>query len=251
MRPGSSGPQIWHGADSDGDNALMSSIRIVSYNVHGLRDDRAAVAEVLRELRPDVVCLQEAPRRGPWRGRMDALARATDLLYVAGGGTTGGTAILTSIRVDVHSSSEHLLPRTWGLTRRGATLARLSVGGRELTVSAIHLGLDPAERARHATTLLGLVRLEHAPAMAIVGDINETDRSATWRRLAAGYVDAGATDPTPTFSTSSPRRRIDAAFIAGAADVIGYHVVDSAAVRAASDHRPVVVDLTLTAGPSR
>src|SRR5690625_2789501 len=161
MRPGSAGPQIWHVADSDGEHALMSSIRIDSYNVHGLRDDRAAVAEVLRELQPDVVCLQEAPRRGPWRGRKAALARATALLYVAGGGTTGGTAILTSIRVDVRSSSEHRLPRTWGLTRRGATLARLGVGGQELAVSAIHLGLDPAERARHATTLPGLGRLEH------------------------------------------------------------------------------------------
>lgn len=222
----------------------MSSIRIVSYNVRGLRDDRAAVAEVLRELRPDVVCLQEAPRRGPWRGRMAALARTTDLLYVAGGGSTGGTAMLTSVRVDVKSSAEHRLPRTMGLTRRGLVLAQLSVGGRELAVAAIHLGLDPAERARHVTTLLGLVRQVPAPAMAIVGDINETDRSAAWRRLAAGYVDAGAADPTPTFSTSSPRRRIDAAFVDGA-DIIDYRAVDSAAVRAASDHRPVVVDLTL------
>lgn len=223
----------------------MTQIRIVSYNVRGLRQDHDALVSVIRELRPDVLCLQEAPRMLAWRGRLAAFARDTDLLYVAGGGTSGGTAVLTAVRIDVKSSAEHLLPRTWGLTRRGLVLSRLAIAGRELVVAAVHLGLDPAERARHLTTILGLVRLERAPAVAIVGDINETERSATWSRLASSYVDAGANDPTPTFSTAGPRRRIDGVFVTPAVAIDGYQVVDTAAVRAASDHRPVVVDLTL------
>lgn len=224
----------------------MASIRIVSYNVRSFRDDRAALVGVVRDLRPDVLCLQEAPKRLAWRGRLAAFARDTELLYVAGGGTTGGTAVLTSVRVDVKSSAEHALPRTVGLTRRGLVVTRVGVGGHELVVAAVHLGLDPAERARHLTTILGLVRLEEAPAVAIVGDVNETERSATWARLASSYTDTGAGDPTPTFSTSNPRRRIDGVFVRGAADVNGYQVVDSPAVVASTDHRPVVVDLTLT-----
>lgn len=226
----------------------MTQIRIVSYNVRGLRGDRAAVVDVIRDLRPDVLCLQEAPRRFAWRGTLAAFARDTDVLYVAGGGSSGGTAMLTSVRVDVRSSAEHLLPRTWGMTRRGLVLARVAVSGRELAVAAVHLGLDPAERARHLTTILGLVRLERAPAVAIVGDVNETERSITWARLAASYADVGAADPTPTFSTANPRHRIDGVFVSGGVEVAAYRVVDTPAVQKASDHRPVVVDLIV--GPN-
>jgi endonuclease/exonuclease/phosphatase family metal-dependent hydrolase len=240
-------------------------VRLVSYNVRGLRDDDAAVAQILRELDPDVVCLQEAPRRLAWRGRCAALARRSHLLYAGGGGTTGGTALLTAVRVDVHDVQEHRLPRTPGLQRRGVVLATLAKGPARFAVASIHLGLDAAERARHYTDISGLVKRmtrsegtspQHSypgvhgttagaddPVMVIAGDVNETPNAMTWTRIAAQYVDTGAADPTPTFSTARPRHRIDGVFVRGAADVSSYAVLDSPLVAAASDHRPVVVDL--------
>nr|WP_246211782.1 endonuclease/exonuclease/phosphatase family protein [Phytoactinopolyspora alkaliphila] len=234
-------------------------MRLVTYNVRSLRDDAGAVAQILRDLDPDVVCLQEAPKRLAWRGRCAALARRSHLLYAGGGGTSGGTALFTAIRVDIRDVQEHRLRRTPGLTRRGVVLASLAKGPAHFGVASVHLGLDPAERARHLTDITGLMnRLIRPPGLAadamtgapvpvavVAGDINEGDRAPTWSRLAAQYRDAGAGDPTPTFSSARPRHRIDGVFVRGPAEVTSYQVLDSSLVQAASDHRPVVVDLVL------
>jgi endonuclease/exonuclease/phosphatase family metal-dependent hydrolase len=35
-------------------------VRVLSYNVRSMRDDRAALARVIRACAPDIVCVQEA-----------------------------------------------------------------------------------------------------------------------------------------------------------------------------------------------
>ena len=77
----------------------------------------------------------------------------------------------------------------------------------------------------------------------IAGDINERPEEAVWRAMAAEFRDAGSSDDTPTFSTRVPRRRIDGVFVRGPARIGSYRVVDGVDVVAASDHRPVVVDI--------
>ncbi|HEU0042675.1 MAG TPA: endonuclease/exonuclease/phosphatase family protein [Jiangellaceae bacterium] len=225
----------------------MVDFRVVSFNVRSLRDDRAAVARILRELDADVVCLQEAPKYLRWRGRCAALARAARMLYVAGGRTTGGTAMLTSIRVDVRAAHEHRLPSTPRLTSRGLVVASLAKGGAALTAVSAHLGLDAAERTRHLTEITELVARHDNASAVIAADMNERPGAPSWSRLAEHYTDVGAADPTPTFSTADPRRRIDGIFIRGPIEVRRYQVLDSPDVRAASDHRPVVADMVLPA----
>ncbi|WP_166355275.1 endonuclease/exonuclease/phosphatase family protein [Phytoactinopolyspora limicola] len=230
-----------------------TKLRLVSYNVQGLRAGLAPVAQVLRELDPDVVCLQEAPRRLAWRGRSAALARRAHLLYVGGGGNTGGTALLTAVRVDVHDVAERRLRPTPGLTRRGVVVARMGKGAARFGVASIHLGLDAAERARHFTDISGLMRASvlsdggEVPVVLVAGDLNESPGALTWSRMAAQYVDAGADDDTPTFSTSRPQRRIDGVFVRGPAEITSYQVLDTPLVAKASDHRPVVVELSIPA----
>ncbi|WP_298322772.1 endonuclease/exonuclease/phosphatase family protein [Haloactinopolyspora sp.] len=226
--------------------APVTRLRVLSYNIHGLRDDAHAVARVLRAADADVVCLQEAPKFLAWRGRCAALARRSDLLYAGGGGTTGGTALFTSIRVDVREVQEHQLRRTPGLTKRGVVIARLAKNGVEFSAASIHLGLDPAERARHLTDITGLVNRLGLATTVIAGDINEKPDAMTWARLVTQYTDAAAGDDTPTFSATNPRRKIDGIFVRGGIEVESARVVDSPDVRAASDHRPVVADLVLT-----
>jgi endonuclease/exonuclease/phosphatase family metal-dependent hydrolase len=224
---------------------FVVSLRVVSYNVRSLRDDRSALVRVIRDLRPDVLCLQEAPRRLRWRGRCAALARDTGLLYVGGGRTTGGAAMLASLRVDVRSTIEYRFSRSPGLHTRGAVAARLALRGAAAVVASVHLGLDAAERLRHRSELVGLVDRFGCAVTILGGDINEAPDKPAWRAIAAEFTDAGAADDTPTFSTQVPRRRIDGVFVRGPARVGSYHVVDGADVVAASDHRPVVVDVEL------
>lgn len=223
----------------------MVDLRVVSYNVRGLRDDRSAVVRVLRGLDADVVCIQEAPRFLRWRSRCAALARESGLLYVGGGGTTGGTMMLTSQRVDVRSSIEYRFSRTPALHLRGAVAARLHRAGASLVVASVHLGLDADERSRHRSELVGLVDRFESEVTVVAGDINEPPDRPTWAALAAEFTDAAAGDQTPTFSTADPRRRIDGVFVRGPARVAAYRVATDPDVLVASDHRPVVVDLRL------
>jgi endonuclease/exonuclease/phosphatase family metal-dependent hydrolase len=218
-------------------------LRVVSYNVRSLRDDRSAVIRVLRTLDADVVCIQEAPRFFRWRSRCAALARESGLLYVGGGGSTGGTMMLTSLRVDVRSTIEYRFSRTPALHQRGAVAARLHRAGASVVVASVHLGLDADERARHRTELFGLLDRFDAEVTVLAGDVNEAPDQPTWRAIAAAFTDTAAGDETPTFSTAVPRRRIDGVFVRGPARMVAYRVVDDPDVLVASDHRPVVVDL--------
>jgi endonuclease/exonuclease/phosphatase family metal-dependent hydrolase len=224
---------------------------VVSYNIRSLRDDRAALVSVIRELTPDVLCLQEAPRWLRWRARCASLARDTGLLYVGGGGTTGGAAMLAALRVDVRNTLEYRFSRTPGLHKRGAVAALIALGNAAAVVATVHLGLDAAERLRHRAELVGLVDRFGAAVTVLAGDINERPDEPAWRAFAAEFTDAGAADDTPTFSTQAPRKRIDGVFIRGPAQVMSYRVVDGVDVIAASDHRPVVVDVDLEAVVTR
>lgn len=76
----------------------MGTVRVVSYNIHGQRDDPAALVEVVRELEPDVLVLQEAPRRFRWRQRCAELARRFRLVYAVGGLPALGNLILVDVR---------------------------------------------------------------------------------------------------------------------------------------------------------
>jgi endonuclease/exonuclease/phosphatase family metal-dependent hydrolase len=219
------------------------SLRVVTYNVRSLRDDRDALVRVIRGLSADVVCMQEAPRRLRWRARCAALARDTGLLYVGGGGTAGGSMMLASLRVDVRSTLEYRFSRTPGLHERGAVAAVVELGGAAAVVASVHLGLDSTERLRHRSELVGMVDRFGGQVTVLAGDINERPDMPAWRAIADEFTDAGAADDTPTFSTRDPRRRIDGVFVRGPARVASYGVVDGADVQAASDHRPVVVDV--------
>ena len=55
-------------------------IRVLSYNIRSMRDDRAALARVIRACAPDLVLVQEAPRFFRWRKRAARLARRTGLV---------------------------------------------------------------------------------------------------------------------------------------------------------------------------
>ncbi len=132
-------------SDADG-------LRVVSWNVRDLLGDPLAVHRVLRALAPDVACLQEVPRRPTSRWQAAALARATGLLHVAGGRTSGGTALLVSLRAEVGRAEAFRLPVRGRTTRtRGAVVAEVGMPGTvRVGVASVHLGLDADERVRHA-----------------------------------------------------------------------------------------------------
>jgi endonuclease/exonuclease/phosphatase family metal-dependent hydrolase len=220
-------------------------LRVVAYNVRSLRDERPAAIRVLRELDADVVCVQEAPRFFRWRSKNAALAREAELLYVGGGRTANGVAMLAAHRVDVSSVIEYRLSRTPRQIRRGVVAARIHKAGAWCTVASVHLGLDADERLRHRREIVGLVNRYESPVTILAGDINESPGMPTWQALAGEFTDAGAEGNAPTFSARNPQRRIDGVFVRGPAVVQACWVADGPDAESASDHRPVVADLEI------
>jgi endonuclease/exonuclease/phosphatase family metal-dependent hydrolase len=205
----------------------------VTWNVRSLRDDAAGVARLLRELGPDVVLVQEAPRLWRWRATCARLAREAGLVVVTGGRPAAGNLVLCAMRVRVVSTRDVLLPKRPKLHRRGAATAVLEVEGHQVSVLGTHLDLDPAARVDSARRL-------RASSYDIVGaDVNEEPGGPAWQALADGLLDV-AHGLGPTFSVSNPRRRIDGLFVGERLQVTSCEVVDCGPV---SDHRPIVADL--------
>ncbi len=224
-------------------------LRVLSYNVHGQRDDTAALAALVREAAPDVAIIQEGPRRLRWRQKAAALARSTGLLVAGGGLPAMGNLIMTDLRVRVHGTWCLRFPLSPGRHLRGAVFARCSVGCTPFVVAGTHLSLDAAERVSQAALLKPQLAEPEVPVV-LGADLNENSGGAAWRTVADGLVDAalaGGRGHLATFPGSGSRDRIDVVFFDSRCTLVEYQVIDTAAARSASDHLPVLVDLNVPA----
>jgi endonuclease/exonuclease/phosphatase family metal-dependent hydrolase len=215
-------------------------LRVLSYNVRGLRDDRAALAEVVRRADPDVVCVQEAPKYLRWRAKCAALAREWGLLYVTGGGTAGGTALFAHLRVDVDEPRELALSRRYGWPDRGVAAALISKSGARLAVASIHLPLSAEVRPVHGHRVRQLLESYGTPHRLAAGDLNERPPGPTWEAFAVGGM--CDLDPAcgPTFPAAGPVKLIDGVLATEGIEVVSHEVLEGAAVERASDHRPLL-----------
>jgi endonuclease/exonuclease/phosphatase family metal-dependent hydrolase len=241
------------------------SLRLVSWNVRDLLGDPDAVRRVITSLAPDVLCLQEAPRRLPGVVRNRLLARACGLRFVAGGRTSGGTAVLVGPGVVVRSAVAARLPVRGLFPRsRGLVVAELFAAPRdhpaanpadtpiELTVACVHLPLEPDLRLRHAELTAAALAPRPRPYV-ICGDLNEVPGAPAWRLLERAAGRDPAPDAGPTFPAGRADKRMDAVFVGAGLDVVAYGDggTDPADVVRATDHHPVVADLRATPGGPR
>ena len=226
-------------------------VRVVSYNIHSLRDDRSALTEVVRALAPDVLVVQEALRWVDPRTWCIDLARRFGLARAAGGLAAQGNAVLTAAGVTVEQQRFVRYPLAFGHYPRGAVFLRCSVGRSVFVVAGSHLSPDAAMRLRQARIFKAALNsaVAEADAPALVGiDMNETSTGEAWLVVSEGLVDAAeATGQAgvATFPTGGPVERIDAIFVDPRCSLLGYRAVDTPQSRAASDHFPVLCDVAL------
>jgi len=133
------------------------------------------------------------------------------------------------------------------------------VAGQRVVIGSVHMSLDRRERLAHTAELLDhvavLQRDYGAEHVVLGGDLNEPPDGPTWRALAAGGLhDAWAQAPGSsrggenTFPAAMPERRIDAVLVSSGVQMAWAGVPDEVAAgeyAAASDHRPVLAELTL------
>jgi endonuclease/exonuclease/phosphatase family metal-dependent hydrolase len=216
----------------------MSTLRIATWNVHGLRAGVDAVAGSVRAERPDILLVQESGSR--WRlsglGESLGMTVATDPIVFPRRRIRN--AVLVTPPLQLRS---HRLMRFEGgpwLAPRGAMIAKVD----DLTVVSLHLGLKRSERLAHVRQLLD--PLGHDPKTVIGGDLNAHPDDPAAAAIADGYPDvwtAVGQGPGLTMPAARPTARIDAIFAGTAVRPIR---VWTAATHV-SDHLMLVADVSV------
>ena len=228
----------------------MPTLRLLTYNVRSMRDDRAALGRVIRSAEPDVVLVQESPRFLRWRSLCAELARRSNLVVVSGGRPAASNLILSTLGVDVISTADVLFSTDPMMHQRGTAIAVLSKEGARFAVAGIHLDLAEAPRLRHVGELDRHIA-EAVPSdvpVIVAGDANDRPGSLTWQALATERQDAVAVaraNGTFGWTGEEPENLIDGIFADPRLTVTAAHVLGGADVAIASDHRPVLAELEL------
>lgn len=230
-------------------------IRVMTYNIHEASAGAEKVAEVIRRLEPDVVCLQEAR---PPAGSPDPVAVLKELLPGWHVARHGEVAIFSRHPIRAHQGQN--APLNPG---RAFLRAELSVQGRRLSLIAVHLttAAHPGRllrnpgptadqlratarvRAAQVDTLLAMAEALPAPRV-IAGDFNTPPRGRLYRRLTRHHrdaFDAAGRGFGHTFRTDRPVLRIDHILTTPDLRVDGCFVPRESV----SDHLPLVADLRL------
>lgn len=231
-------------------NGIVTTLRLLTYNIRSLRDDEAAVLAVIKAAEPHVVCIQEAPRFLRWRAAAARIARKTGMVTVTGGRPAAANLLLCRLEVDVEATRDVLLTKDRRLHQRGIALARLRLAGRPFMVASVHLDLREAARLRHVGEIHKAIDdfVTADVPIILAGDFNDDPGSLVWQALQKRGVDAWAAAPSGDGITSSvllPRRRIDAVFVDRRLTVAKASVINTPDVQLASDHRPVLVEVEL------
>jgi endonuclease/exonuclease/phosphatase family metal-dependent hydrolase len=226
---------------------MSETVRVMTYNILSGGRRGAPLHELVRDVAPDVLLVNESPKRPLLSGRdCRRLCDLWGMRYVAGGRSAGSNLIAVRGPVEVRWSRTQVLPQPRFQPRRGLVAAQLRVRSRLVGVLSCHLSLDARRRQEEVGEVLAAAAPLRGPVV-LGGDLNETPQGAAWRRLVrAGFVDHGD-DGWPTFPSDVPRARIDALLVRGGRGVLR-HGDPGVPVRlqvAASDHRGVLGEVVL------
>jgi endonuclease/exonuclease/phosphatase family metal-dependent hydrolase len=233
---------------------------VATYNVHScIGGDRhhepARVAAVIRELRADVVALQEVDARhraGHYLDQWKFLAEALGCLCIPGISlrthrNSFGNALLTWH--PVHSVRLHDI----SVARReprGVIDVDLLVDGRLLRVIATHLGLRLRERRRQVARLVEILATHPGGPLPLVGTILLGDLNE-WRPVASSLgrlLRRFHPAPAPaSFPARYPLLSLDRILAGGGLRPTAITVHRSRLARIASDHLPVRAALSWAA----
>jgi endonuclease/exonuclease/phosphatase family metal-dependent hydrolase len=218
------------------------TIRVATWNVHGMRGGVKEVARVIHAEELDIVLLQES---GP-RRRLRTLGETLGMVVCADPWAfprrriqnavlvRSGLAAIVSSRLRRFSGGSLLYPR-------GVLVADID---HRVSMLSVHLGLSRSERARHIGQLVA--RLDGSSASFVVGgDLNALPGDpgpSSLAGLASDCWEAVGDGAGSTFPSHAPTARIDYLF-AGRA----YRPIQAwTAGDTASDHLMVVAELALT-----
>ena len=215
------------------------------YNVRGFRDglrrlvDSSVISSptLLLLKRPEAMAsppVREGPRDGRCGRSWSPFRRRGE----------GRGAVRPPWRIVEHH--QHRFEGGPWLYPRGALITTLERGEATLCAISTHLGLHPRERLAHVRALTALVDHVGAPIVA-GGDLNEKPDGRAVGFLSERFRDAwllGGDADGETFPADEPTARIDYLFVSEGLVVERALVPPGPDAREASDHRPLVAELT-------
>ena len=226
------------------------ALRLASYNVHRAigRDRRCEpqrILDVIREIDPDVVALQEVEAHDSGGDMLAWLARETGMRAIAG--TTllrhdghYGNGLLTRCEIKATELVDLSFPKR---EPRGAISADLDCGGEPIRIVATHLGLRPAERREQVERLVKLFTWHEQDRSVLMGDLNEWFLWGRPLKHLHQYFDE--TPAVPTFPSRMPVFALDRLWTHPGSILRELKAHNSALARVASDHLPLVATLDL------
>ncbi|OYD06312.1 metal-dependent hydrolase [Paludifilum halophilum] len=247
----------------------QQTLRVMSYNIHaGIGWDQSydldRIARVIRESEAEVVGLQEVDvhwgSRSRFENGIEILAQKLNMnvffapIYSRDGQPPRefGVAVLTEYPIlDARNHEITRLstqePDPSPKPAPGFAEVVVNVRGVHLPVYVTHLDYrsDPSIREMQVKDMLNIVSRRHREHL-LIGDLNATPEAQELKDLFQKYEDAWASrsDPGYTFPAGEPTKRIDYVLATPGIRVESAHVPNTLA----SDHRPVIADLTLRRG---
>jgi endonuclease/exonuclease/phosphatase family metal-dependent hydrolase len=236
-------------------------LKLLTYNVHSCigTDRRLAperIAEVIAEVRPDIIGLQELDVGRKRTGGIDQAHAIAEILKMQHHFHAAldveeeryGDAILTALPAEMIKAGP--LPSVG--EQRGALWIEVEVGEKRLQVFNTHLGLRRIDRMRQAETLLGPEWLGDDRCMdqsvILLGDFNSIPSSPPYKRIAGTLADVRRSTAgmlKPSFPSRFPLLKIDHVFVSEDIKVVDADVISTPLARLASDHLPLLATIEI------
>jgi endonuclease/exonuclease/phosphatase family metal-dependent hydrolase len=251
---------------NEADPVKPPTLRVMTYNVHGCVGtdgalDESRIAAIIAEAAPDVVALQELDverrrSRGLHQARHLADTLKMDFHFhpaVTQLSEQYGDAILS--RLPMTLLHQGMLPTSssrLAFEPRGAILVQIDVQGQPVHLLNTHLGLSWSERLAQVTALLGPDWMDgsiHSHPFVLCGDLNAFPGSLVYRTITRRLKDVQRwtlrSRPRSTFPSRWPVTRLDYIFMNSKLQVNKVEVLNNLKTQVASDHLPLVADLTI------
>lgn len=239
--------------------------RLLTYNVHGCRgtDRRVSperIAEVIEASGADVAALQELDlnrRRSGFVDQAECIAAqlSMDFHFHPAWNLAEeklGDAVLSRLPMRLMQMGALPSLSRWKRERRGALWVQIEKGKCHVHLINTHLGLNRRDRMAQTEALFSPQWLGHAecgPPLVLCGDFNALPGSRVHRRVLQSLRDVHAclrkTRSRRTFPTRYPVACLDHVFLSAEFEVHHVEVVRTPLTRVASDHYPLLVELSL------
>ena len=220
-------------------------LRLASWNIHmGVgrdgRRDMVRIAQVIRQIEPDIIGLQEVDNHN--RSAVDdllLLREETGLEAIAGPTmqkTSGdyGNALLTRLPVlEVERHDISFKQRE----PRGVLIVHLDWGGKRIQVAVTHFGLRPGERRFQVRRLMECLDSDNRQPLILMGDFNEWlffGRPLRWLRDHFGHFRS-----PPCYPARFPLLRLDHIMADPRERLQQPAAFRSPSAKTASDHLPL------------